>query len=446
MALTKAHARMIEGSSVNVKDFGAVGDGVTDDTAAIQAAIDYVSTNDLGALFAPPGVYKGNWAIKSDCVIVGAGRASTTFSPYIDGPVFATSTSNATVRFGFKDLRINGNSSFASNTGIKIGTTTASTWCDSIILDNCIVENCGSHGVYAFGSSASGPFVQGLRVIDCMLDGNEGIGLFLNGTVIETAILGSIITSNGDTGGTIPNCKLGKDVGGDVPSRVSFYTCTFNHNNALSSGNAGQAIFIEGGKQVTFDTCDLENADPMIKVAGAVTTRNITVRGCALTSVYAADSFIDLDDVNGMVIDNCNFGTASTVNYFIKSDQGPSRVKQIDIRNNVLGTATVKPVYINALASISGAALNMFQDYLFMAPGAPVSLNNIYDPNGGTGTSFTAGQIITLEMVNANTVTVGVGGNIRLSGGSSFAMTTNNTLTLIWSDYSQVWKEIGRSS
>ena len=29
MALTKAHNRMIEGAAVNVKDFGAVGDGTT---------------------------------------------------------------------------------------------------------------------------------------------------------------------------------------------------------------------------------------------------------------------------------------------------------------------------------------------------------------------------------------------------------------------------------
>ena len=36
MALTKAHNRMIDGAEVNAKDFGAVGNGVADDTAQRQ--------------------------------------------------------------------------------------------------------------------------------------------------------------------------------------------------------------------------------------------------------------------------------------------------------------------------------------------------------------------------------------------------------------------------
>lgn len=43
----------------NVKNFGAVGDGVTDDTAAIQAAIDAVVVAGLySGVYLPPGVYR----------------------------------------------------------------------------------------------------------------------------------------------------------------------------------------------------------------------------------------------------------------------------------------------------------------------------------------------------------------------------------------------------
>ncbi|MGH7451063.1 MAG: glycosyl hydrolase family 28-related protein, partial [bacterium] len=41
---------------LNVKDFGAKGDGIADDTTAIQAAIDALP-NDGGVVFFPSGIY-----------------------------------------------------------------------------------------------------------------------------------------------------------------------------------------------------------------------------------------------------------------------------------------------------------------------------------------------------------------------------------------------------
>ena len=44
--------------TVSIKDFGAVGDGIADDTAAIQAAITHTKTTQGGVINFPPGDYK----------------------------------------------------------------------------------------------------------------------------------------------------------------------------------------------------------------------------------------------------------------------------------------------------------------------------------------------------------------------------------------------------
>ena len=57
MSLTKVTYSMIQGAFVSVLDYGATGDGTTDDTAAIQAALDYAVTVG-GTVFIPKGYYR----------------------------------------------------------------------------------------------------------------------------------------------------------------------------------------------------------------------------------------------------------------------------------------------------------------------------------------------------------------------------------------------------
>jgi hypothetical protein len=85
---TTVQAKLRE--TVSVKDFGAVGDGVTDDTAAIQAAIDYVATIGPstvgGIVYVPEGEYRITSTIISaptggQVGIQGAGQFATVIKP-----------------------------------------------------------------------------------------------------------------------------------------------------------------------------------------------------------------------------------------------------------------------------------------------------------------------------------------------------------------------------
>lgn len=75
------------GDWVSVKDFGAKGDNVNDDTTAIQNAINYMVSKN-GVLYFPPGTYRISAALTIPfCTgwrIYGASRQSTSIVQYAD--------------------------------------------------------------------------------------------------------------------------------------------------------------------------------------------------------------------------------------------------------------------------------------------------------------------------------------------------------------------------
>jgi hypothetical protein len=130
--------------SVSVKDFGAVGDGVTDDTIAIQAALDAVGTLAPagGTVYLPKGLYLTSATINmnyANVQLLGAGTGVNHNAGGIltqDGStqIIGSHVNNAVIRVWQKGciLRNFVVSSTATRRAATSGTNVYGIWCEAI--------------------------------------------------------------------------------------------------------------------------------------------------------------------------------------------------------------------------------------------------------------------------------------------------------------------------
>ena len=276
---------------VNVRDFGAIGDGLADDTSSIQNAINFIRDNNLsgyGSVYFPSGKYKISSSIEitnNKLSIIGDGFSSI---------IYAEGTSDNLVSFNIFNLNSTGSASFKLQ------------------------------DIYLFGlnTSASCAGVYGKSAVDVMINncwfGNLG-----------SAICGNFITLN-VSNNIIELCKNvairheDKDFRKVVISNNNFYANGLNHiyikgksaeecNNITITGNVlDQGMQINGalldGGGIEILNCKYFEVSK--NIINGFTSSDIkqTKNGIKITNCkkFKIDNVVNSFKANGCYIDNSN--------------------------------------------------------------------------------------------------------------------------------------------
>lgn len=158
-AVSRTLLARVRESWLSVKDFGAVGDGVTNDTAAIQATIAAIPATG-GAIYFPPGTY----IVNAECAVSNPTRL------YGDGPNISiinnTSTTANTIKINVANCEIDGLGFISSATrtaGAFVYLNASKQQVKNFRMDaafNGIYNNAGSvvriEGGYIFNTASNG--------------------------------------------------------------------------------------------------------------------------------------------------------------------------------------------------------------------------------------------------------------------------------------------------
>lgn len=410
---------------VSVKDFGAVGDGVTDDTAAIQAALSTSARNIVFPAGATYLIDGGLTSSVSDRTISADGATIKLKDNASSLSMLSCSGARTTVVGGYWDgNRANGNSEpvpgvaiFASFAVLFTGDSSTARGlfisgcagmgvkfanCNDVLIENCTIKDSILYGIYgeAVAANVARPRAVG-NTIDTSQGGNYGQGiLFTSGggfTLTEYEVSGNTVV--GPQSGSLSDQAINIGVRG---------------SNGIVSNNItkyGAMGFSEGGDNCVVSGNLFTNLQGTVSIGIEPTGSNFTITGNTISGAVSgilASNSVDYDfgciDGNNITVASGGTGIrlqiASTFtgrNISITSNviNAPSGtygiqctrdVQGISISNNIIngpGTGSGRAIYFDtpptALhASITGNAFSNWQrPYAVYSAGA-LTVGDIY--------------------------------------------------------------------